>query len=123
MPTASDIVGARVRDLRKRCRWNMDELAERCARAGRPELTANALYFLESGRRKDGDRTRNITVDELLVLADVFGLKVDDLLPGSPDDCRRCHGTPPFGYMCNTCGAIATFDLVLAEHSVEAVAT
>jgi len=104
--TVSDVVGDRVRARRKAYRWKVQKLAELCAQAGRPELTANALYLLEGGRHKGGRRTRQITVDELVVLADVFGCPVEDLLFPRRADCRRCHGEPPFGFTCNTCGAI-----------------
>jgi len=101
----SDFVGDRVRQLRKSHGWNMEELADRCVRAGRPELTANALWLLEGGRRKDDERTRQVTVDELVALAGAFGRSTEDLL-FAPDDCRRCHGEPPYGFTCNTCGKI-----------------
>ena len=90
--TVSDFVGARVRELRKSHGWDVAELADRCARRGRPELTANALYSIESGRRKDGERTRQITVDELVVLADVFGRRVEDLLFGASDEAAPATG-------------------------------
>ncbi len=66
---ASDIVGDRIRQLRKERGLSVDDVAALCAAAGAPELTANALYSIESGRRKGGERTRKITVDELLALA------------------------------------------------------
>jgi transcriptional regulator with XRE-family HTH domain len=74
----SDIVGDQVREIRKRLGLSVDELAERCSVAGAPELTANALYLVEGGRRdKEGRRRRRITVDELLVLA--FALDVSPI--------------------------------------------
>lgn len=46
------------------------DLAERCAALGWPALTHTALGYLETGRRgPDGVRRREITADEIVVLA------------------------------------------------------
>lgn len=47
---------------------SVEDLAAQCAKAGSPELTANAIYAIENGRKKGGVRTRHVTVDELLAL-------------------------------------------------------
>lgn len=66
----SDVVAERVRDVRKRRGLTASQLAERCAEIGAPELTAQALSNIETGRRvKDGPRRRYITIDEVLALA------------------------------------------------------
>lgn len=36
----------------------------------------------------------------------LHGLDIEQEPPSAPDDCRRCHGEPPFGFTCNTCGKI-----------------
>jgi transcriptional regulator with XRE-family HTH domain len=66
--TPSDVVAARVREVRGKRGLTVAELADRCAALGAPELTAQALYKLE-GRRPGKLRPRPVTVDELLVLA------------------------------------------------------
>lgn len=69
--TPSDVVGARVRAVRRRHGWTAAQLAERCAEIGATEITSSVVTDLETGRRDKttGRRRRNITVDELLVLA------------------------------------------------------
>jgi transcriptional regulator with XRE-family HTH domain len=66
--TVSDVVAARVRQVRKRRDLTTDQLAARCAELGEPELTTQALYKLEA-RRPGKLRPRPVTVDELLTLA------------------------------------------------------
>ncbi|MFJ8269467.1 hypothetical protein ACIQ8G_03695 [Streptomyces sp. NPDC094154] len=77
----SDVVAARVQEVRKMRVWTIKQLAERCAELGFPELTPNALYNLEGGRRdEEGRRRRNVTVDELLCLADALDVAAVNLL-------------------------------------------
>jgi len=66
--TPSDVVAARVREVRGKRDLTVAELAARCAELGAPELTAQALYKLEQ-RRPGKLRPRPVTVDELLTLA------------------------------------------------------
>lgn len=83
----SDVFGARLRHLRKQKRLSVEALAVQCKEVGSPELTANAIYSIENGRRKDGVRTRHVTVEELLALA--CALEVTPLgllLPTDPGD-------------------------------------
>ncbi len=78
---ASDIVAKRVKELRKRGGWSTTKaFADRCAEVGAPYLTHPVLMNIESGRRKDGHRTRTITVDELLALALALRVNPADLL-------------------------------------------
>lgn len=82
---ASDTVGERLRLLRKQRGLSVEEMADRCAAAGAPELTANSLYTIENGRRKGGERTRRVTVDELIALAYALGVSPLALLvPSAP---------------------------------------
>ena len=66
--SVSDVVAARVREVRGKRHLTVAELAARCAELGAPELTAQALYKLEQ-RRPGKLRPRPVTVDELLTLA------------------------------------------------------
>jgi transcriptional regulator with XRE-family HTH domain len=65
----SDVVAARVRQVRIRRGLTVAELAERCKAIGAPKLTAQALYKLEGQRQREDRRPRPVTVDELLALA------------------------------------------------------
>lgn len=80
--TVSDLVGARVRGLREQNKWTRDQLAARCARAGAAWLTSAAITNIELGRRdKDGNRRRDVTVDELVALSAAFSVPPKALLP------------------------------------------
>lgn len=74
--SVSDAVAARVKALRKARGWQMADLASRSY------LTTNVLENIEYGRRKNGKRTRQISVDELFELARALEVGVADLLPG-----------------------------------------
>lgn len=100
----SDTVGAQLRSLRKRVGLSVEEVAKLCAGAAAPELTANVLYAIEGGRRKEGERTRTVTVDELFALARALEVTPGMLLPGLLRECATCRGTPPAGFTCRACG-------------------
>jgi transcriptional regulator with XRE-family HTH domain len=92
---ASDILGERVKQLRTERQWTAKHLADVCAANGAPELTAPVIANIETGRRdQDGRRRRQVTIDEVLVLA--FALDVppvylfvpldgDDVLEVTPE--------------------------------------
>lgn len=68
--TPSDFVGQQVRELRRRRGLTAQQLAERCTAIGAPEMSAQTISNIETGRRdKDRRRRREITVDELFILA------------------------------------------------------
>ncbi len=82
--TPSDVVAARVREVRKRRDLTVAELAARCAAMGAPGLTDQALYRLEQ-RRPGKLHPRPVTVDELLALAGALNVAPVSLLV-PPDD-------------------------------------
>jgi transcriptional regulator with XRE-family HTH domain len=82
--TPSDVVAARVKQVRKRRVLTVADLAARCAELGAPQLTAQALYKLEA-RRPGKLRPRPVTVDELLALALALNVAPVHLLV-PPDD-------------------------------------
>ncbi|MFC8493224.1 helix-turn-helix transcriptional regulator [Streptomyces sp. NPDC057235] len=85
----SDTIAAQVRRHRARLGLTREQLAERCAALGVPELTYSAVVDIENGRRtKDGRRRRHVTADEWLVLG--LALAVPPLLLACPLDT----GTP-----------------------------
>jgi hypothetical protein len=61
--------------------------AGRCAELGMPELTEQALYNLEAGRRDgQGRRRRAVSVDELLILSHALNCAPTHLLVPLDDD-------------------------------------
>lgn len=81
--TPSDRVAARVRSLRGAQGMSVPQLAARCAELGMPQLTAQALYKLETRRAAPTSGIRRpVTVDELFVLARALDVTVGQLLLG-----------------------------------------
>lgn len=77
----SDVIGERVRELRRLRGWTAKQLAEKCSDVGATDLTSPAILNIETGRRgPDGKRSRNVTVEELLVLATVLSVAPDSLM-------------------------------------------
>lgn len=68
--SASDVAGLRIREARKTKNWRVRDLADHCAKAGFPHITATVITNLETRRRA----SREITVDELLAIAHVLGV-------------------------------------------------
>jgi transcriptional regulator with XRE-family HTH domain len=83
--TPSDVVAARVRQVRNKRGMTVADLAARCAGLGAPQLTAQALYKLEGQRESATRRPRPVTVDELLALAVALNVAPVHLLV-PPDD-------------------------------------
>jgi hypothetical protein len=77
-------------------------------------LTPPALVNIESGRRRpDGSRRREISIDELVLIAAVLGVRLPMLLGDDwpCDACRSCvicQDAPPPGFTCVECGATTT---------------
>lgn len=71
----SDYVAEKIREARKARGWTTDELAERCS------LTGNIIENIESGRRRNGERTRDVTIDELFEISKALGVGPLKLLP------------------------------------------
>lgn len=68
--TPSAVIAAQIRKRREQLGLNREQLAERCATHGAPQLTHAAITNIETGRPdKAGKRRRDVSVEELLVLA------------------------------------------------------
>ncbi|UGQ15022.1 helix-turn-helix domain-containing protein [Yinghuangia sp. ASG 101] len=69
--TPSDVIADQIRASRARLDITRDQLAARCAALGAPGLTYAAITNIETGRREKTTkkRRRDVTVDELMVLA------------------------------------------------------
>jgi transcriptional regulator with XRE-family HTH domain len=80
---ASDTVAANIRDVRKRLGWTVADLAEHChpVGGGAEALSLNVIENIEHGRKRNGKRTRFITVDELLAIARALSVPPSALMP------------------------------------------
>lgn len=75
----------RVKQIRQRRGLTAEALAARCAEIGAPEITRSVIANIETGRKgPDGRRRRDVTVDELFILA--FALEVPPALLVIPLD-------------------------------------
>ncbi|MGW1277949.1 helix-turn-helix transcriptional regulator [Streptomyces tsukubensis] len=92
--TQSDVVAEQMRKHRARLGLTREQLAEECARLGRPDLTYSAITNIENGRpNKEGKRRREVSVDELLVLG--LALAVPPLLLALPLGSEETVSTVP----------------------------
>jgi len=91
---AGNNVRRNIRRLREERRWSYWEVEERLARVGRA-IPVLGLSAIDTGER-------HVDVDDLVALAAVFGLGVEELLQ-PPAECETCHGAPPAGFMCLEC--------------------
>jgi transcriptional regulator with XRE-family HTH domain len=95
---ASDLIGERIQQIRLRRGMTARQLAARCKEIGAPEITAPVIANIETGRRgPDGKRRRQVTVDELLILA--FALEVPPLLLLLPRGGTETLGITPSASM------------------------
>lgn len=88
----SGVVAERLKEARRRRGWTAKQLADQCAKVGAAYLTVSVLANIESGRPDlNGQRRRDITVDELLTLAFVLDVAPIYLLglPTSGDAAVR----------------------------------
>lgn len=83
-----------IRRIRTMRAWTYVDLAARLTAAGRP-IPVLGLRRLEEGKRR-------ADTDDLVALAAVFGVAVQQLLDAP--SCADCGSAPPAGYTCNTCG-------------------
>lgn len=91
----SEIVGANVRRVREVRGMSMRDLAAALKEADWP-IYASGIGRLENGGRR-------IDVDDLVMIAKALDVPPIDLL--EPWECDVCHGQPPAGFACETCGA------------------
>ncbi|HEY6793503.1 MAG TPA: helix-turn-helix transcriptional regulator [Kineosporiaceae bacterium] len=84
--TVTDVVVGQLRAVRRRRGLSAAELAARCAQLGAPEVTANVVANIESGRRQ-------LNVDQLAILALALDVAPTHLLatnpPGTPSGTTR----------------------------------
>jgi hypothetical protein len=91
--TPSDVVAARVREVRKRRDLTTAQLAARCAGLGAPQLTTQAIYKIEGQRESATRPARRVTVDELLALALALDVAPVHLMVPVDDSAEPYHVT------------------------------
>lgn len=72
-------VGDRIRERRKALKWTREQFAEAC-RARGITMSEAILTNIESGRKTSASRRRTVSVDEIVVFADVLGAHPVELL-------------------------------------------
>ena len=90
-----DIVRANIRRIREVRDHSLRDLAKLLSEASRP-IIASGIQRVEVGARR-------VDVDDLVAFAKALDVPPVDLL--EPWDCDVCHGQPPAGFTCSTCGA------------------
>jgi transcriptional regulator with XRE-family HTH domain len=90
-------VVAALRSARQSKKVSARELAERMTALGYP-VGRSAIANIESGRRPE------ISVDHLAFAAQALEVDAPAVLRAVVSPCPQCHGAPPAGFTCNTCG-------------------
>jgi len=80
--TLSEVIGDSVRRRREHLGMTREQLADRCAELGYPELTYAALTNIERTGTSKTKRRREVTVDELMILG--YALAMPPLLLAFP---------------------------------------
>ena len=94
--TPNQTVAVNMRGFRKVRGWKQEELAAKLGWSKSVVSTAE--------RSVAAKRNRQFTVDDLVLIAEAFGVAPADLLaPVLP--CATCQGSPPAGFACQECGA------------------
>lgn len=102
-PTTSEAIGphghavrTKVHLLRRKRGLTQKDLSDQLTAAGRPILST-VISKIERGERR-------VDIDDLFAFAAVLGVTPAQLLE-PPEDCTVCHGRPPAGFACLTCGS------------------
>jgi len=77
---ASDTAAANIRLIRRNRGWSPADLSAKCAELG-DQISPAMIENIEHGRKRNGERTRDITVDELIAIADALLVSPGLLLP------------------------------------------
>lgn len=89
---ASEVVGARVKKLRKERGWTVRQMVEECRALGW-EITSAQVENIEGVRREGRGATRRVSVDEVITLAWALGVAPIALL--FPDDAEQSYAITP----------------------------
>jgi transcriptional regulator with XRE-family HTH domain len=95
IPTANQLVAVNLRRLRKERGWSQDELGAKLGWGKSVVSTAE--------RSADARRVRQFSIEDTVLIADVLGVGITDLLE-PVTSCPCCGDNPPEGFTCNACG-------------------
>ncbi|MFI8535415.1 helix-turn-helix domain-containing protein [Streptomyces aquilus] len=93
-----DTVRQNIRRLRESRGHSLRTLSAELKTAGH-QLSGDAILKAEQGLRR-------LDADDLAAFATALGVALAQLFE-PPTDCTSCHGTPPPGFTCRSCGAEA----------------
>jgi transcriptional regulator with XRE-family HTH domain len=92
----SAIVGQNIRALRLARGWTQRHVADLM------DWGSSSVVCHAEGRTNAGKRVhRMFTAREVRELSEVFGVTPEKLMTRT---CAHCHGLPPAGYACLSCG-------------------
>jgi transcriptional regulator with XRE-family HTH domain len=94
--SANQLVAVNMRRLRKERGWLQEELGVKLGGWSKASVSA-------AERSVDSRRVRKFDIDEVISIAEVFGVTIDELIRPIPP-CEQCGNEPPPGYTCNICG-------------------
>ena len=93
-------VAANMRALRRRRGWTQEELGERLGGWSKASVSAAEC----SAKAVNSGRMRAFDIDEVVFIADIFGVSVEEMITPLPP-CPCCHDEPAPGMACQECGA------------------
>ena len=97
--SANQLVAVNMRRLRKERGWTQDGLGEKLGWGKSVVSTAE--------RSVEARRVRQFSIEDVVLMASIFGVTIDELLQPVPL-CDQCGNEPPEGFTCNTCGRPGT---------------
>lgn len=96
----SRCVAANMRRFRRERGWDQAEFGAKLGGWSATSVSA-------AERSAESKRVKVFDIDEVILIAEVLGVAVTDLItpPPKPPPCPCCHDEPPAGMICQNCGA------------------
>jgi transcriptional regulator with XRE-family HTH domain len=94
--SAGRLVAFNMTRLRKERGWRQEELGVKFGGWSAASVSA-------AERSYESKRVKVFDIDEVVTLAGIFGVPIEELLKPVPQ-CEQCRNSPPEGFTCNTCG-------------------
>ncbi|AUI56803.1 helix-turn-helix transcriptional regulator [Amycolatopsis sp. BJA-103] len=103
---------ANMRRIRRQRGISTQKLADQITAKG-VQISRSTIVNQETRRSE----TASMTIDQAIGLCRVLDITLDDLI--DPALCETCHGGPPSGFTCNTCGRRSRRTNRAVENAVE----